>query len=431
MNARALKILAFSLGLCAAAGNLVAQVIPDLAGPRTWVMVNGKTVSGYYYGAGTKTLTIKTAGYDFMVGINYLSPNDKAYVAEMQRLSPQAFQEYQRQVLAKPVLLTDKIGIQPVPGASSDDSAASRTWTLKTGRTFIGSFVSAGSAVLIDCAPGNLTINISDLSAGDQAYVSKMRTESDAEMARQRGPDVVAMIPGVNAPASKEKAELRIVSLISNVAFIGLIVAVIVLGFRRKSRVDSEYHKRQDGGATLFEVTPASAPKSGFGLGIGIVCLLLAWAAVAIGLSDMSDEGSFALLLGGAFFCFSLGAVAIFLACLDYRPRAHKFKAAFRVTPDAIETNGRTFNREDIHRFIARNGMSQAVISSSFVMIVPRGYAVGSAAGAGDRARMMAVANSLDLEAGGKAYMLAGGMDVTTANGLLQDVSKIIGFKTD
>ena len=218
--------------------------------------------------------------------------------------------------------------------------------------------------------------------------------------------------------------------IISNVGFIGLIAAVIVLGFRGKSKVDSEYHKRQDGSATLFEVTPASAPKSGFALVMGIVCFLFAWAGVEIGLAGMSEEG-FAELLFGIAFCFvSLGAVTICLACLDYRPRAHKVKAAFRVTPDAIETNGRTFNREDIHHFIARNGMSQAVISSSLVTIVSGGYAVGSAAGAGDRARMMAVANSMDLEAGGKAYTLAGGMDATTANGLLQDVCKIIGFKT-
>jgi len=35
---------------------------------------------------------------------------------------------------------------------------------------------------------------------------------------------------------------------------------------------------------------------------------------------------------------------------------------------------------------------------------------------------------SLDVEAGGKAYVLAGGMDETTAYGLMRDVSKVLGF---
>ena len=39
-----------------------------------------------------------------------------------------------------------------------------------------------------------------------------------------------------------------------------------------------------------------------------------------------------------------------------------------------------------------------------------------------------AVCYSLDLEAGGKAYKLAGGMDETTANGLMHDVSTVLKF---
>jgi hypothetical protein len=37
----------------------------------------------------------------------------------------------------------------------------------------------------------------------------------------------------------------------------------------------------------------------------------------------------------------------------------------------------------------------------------------------------------VDLETGGKAYTLAGGMDSTTAYGLMTDVGKVIGLTHD
>jgi hypothetical protein len=37
------------------------------------------------------------------------------------------------------------------------------------------------------------------------------------------------------------------------------------------------------------------------------------------------------------------------------------------------------------------------------------------------------VANALEVETGGRAYVLAGGMDQTTAFGLLSDVTKVLG----
>jgi hypothetical protein len=45
------------------------------------------------------------------------------------------------------------------------------------------------------------------------------------------------------------------------------------------------------------------------------------------------------------------------------------------------------------------------------------------------RAKVGQIANGLTLESGGKSILLAGGMDDTTAYGLLTDVGKVIGFK--
>jgi hypothetical protein len=53
-----------------------------------------------------------------------------------------------------------------------------------------------------------------------------------------------------------------------------------------------------------------------------------------------------------------------------------------------------------------------------------------AAAGAGMayRARVGLIANALTVESGGKATFLAGGMDETTAYGLLADVGKVLHF---
>ena len=47
----------------------------------------------------------------------------------------------------------------------------------------------------------------------------------------------------------------------------------------------------------------------------------------------------------------------------------------------------------------------------------------------GYRAKVAQIANALTLEGGGKATVLAGGMDEVTAYGLLRDVSRAIGFE--
>ncbi len=166
---------------------------------------------------------------------------------------------------------------------------------------------------------------------------------------------------------------------------------------------DSEYQKRQEGNCTVFEVTPATRPKMKFLVGFGVFMVVVGWLAGG-------GFGVFMILIGG----FSM----LFGWFRDPRPKAYRSKATFRVTPSSIETNGRTFNRQNIHRLILRNGMGGGVRSDysqekSLKRLAPIDVAVG-----------------LDLESGGKTYMLAGGMDGTTAFGLLQDVNKVIGVET-
>jgi len=175
-----------------------------------------------------------------------------------------------------------------------------------------------------------------------------------------------------------------------------------------KSR-PSEYTKRQEGTTTVFQVVPASAPKFTYLLIIGVVCAFGGLVSIASGF------GVFFLLMGG--FALWYGWTR------DQRPKDHKVPMSFRVTPEQIDASGRTFAKSDIHRLILKNGITDKELN-----IQQWTSNTNVAAGMAQRAKIAQVANSLNVETGGKSYMLAGGMDETTAYGLLTDVSKILAL---
>jgi hypothetical protein len=174
----------------------------------------------------------------------------------------------------------------------------------------------------------------------------------------------------------------------------------------------AEYTKREEGGMTVFDVTPATPPKFGAAIGAGAVGSLL-------GLGMIASGGIFLLALGGFAIWYGMKR--------DIRPKGYKEPATFRVTGNSVEAGGRTFKTEDIHRLLIRNGITDQEISFSGTREVSAAEATGMAY----RARVGEIANGLTLESGGKATLLAGGMDSTTAYGLLTDVSKVIGFKAN
>lgn len=83
--------------------------------------------------------------------------------------------------------------------------------------------------------------------------------------------------------------------------------------------------------------------------------------------------------------------------------------------------------KSDIHRLIVKNGLTDEEVGSPGVLIeVPRAQAMGIA----HRLEVSRTAHGLEVETGGRGYVLAGGMDKTTAFGLLSDVSRVMGFNT-
>lgn len=170
----------------------------------------------------------------------------------------------------------------------------------------------------------------------------------------------------------------------------------------------SEYQKRQDGGTTVFEVTPARAPRFWFMIVFGAVLVLVGLGTGGGGMVAFGGMGAFCLWYGWS---------------RDQRPKPHRARRTFRVTADRIESEGRTFRKDEIHRLIIKNPVEGVEI------VTTGSLPTGVAAGLGRRATIQKICCSLDLESGGKAHMLAGGMDDTTAYGLLADVSKTIGLQ--
>lgn len=171
----------------------------------------------------------------------------------------------------------------------------------------------------------------------------------------------------------------------------------------------AEYKKRTEGDATVFDVTPAPHPKFWyliiFGGFIGL-----------IGLGGLTS--------GFGIFFLLMAAFSIWYGWTrDLRPKPHRQPSSFRVTADTISANGSTFNKGDIHRLLLRNAITDQELGLTT-------YTENSnvAAGMAFRAQSARGAYALTVESGGKSTLVAGGMDETTAYGLLQDTSKVMGF---
>lgn len=177
----------------------------------------------------------------------------------------------------------------------------------------------------------------------------------------------------------------------------------------------SEYRKRQEGDVTVFDVTPAPMKPFTFILVLGVIGELL-------GLSCFSSAHFVSLIFMGL-----CGWSIWFALKKDVRPLEHRGPSTFRVTKDSIESKGQTFKKEDITRLIIKNGITEKEtgLSTGVVVQMPTAMAVGNA----HRMQISLTANAVVVESMGRGYVLAGGMDETTAFGLYSEISKIMGFQ--
>ncbi|MBI1367597.1 MAG: hypothetical protein GC162_02970 [Planctomycetes bacterium] len=179
---------------------------------------------------------------------------------------------------------------------------------------------------------------------------------------------------------------------------------------RKKLPAQSSYTKTNDGQWTRFEVTPGRGSINGAAIfpivGGGLVLMVFPWVWVQ-------------------FVGFLVAALGLWMTLRDARPAMHRHAMQFRVSPDAIESNGRTFKSDDLHRLIIKNAIDTdyeiAITSNSKANI----QAVDRM---NDRIRASKMAFSVNAEEGGKSYELAGGLNDTTANGLMTDVARLMNL---
>ncbi len=118
-----------------------------------------------------------------------------------------------------------------------------------------------------------------------------------------------------------------------------------------------------------------------------------------------------------------------------FASRVDKIRAPggnFVVSAAGIEaSDGTTITSDQLHRLIVRNGVPD--IQGGAVAVNTGGFYSGMQAGAANdravnRARALAVSYMVCAEHGGRSTTLAGGMTEVTANGLLTDVSRVMGL---
>lgn len=205
----------------------------------------------------------------------------------------------------------------------------------------------------------------------------------------------------------------------------------------------SSYRSEDAGNGRLrFKVTPVINPPPFFS---AIVTAGGMAVLFNIGAFSRGNPGFFDLLLAGGI------AYAVFVGLRKWhRSKDKKMRCPggdFIASPSGIESSGQVIAAGSIHRLVLRNGFSDVVIPMSGGGIVAGGtgaMGVGMAAGAAvgtavanlvainaqsQLKKNIAIGYKLDVEHGGNATTLAGGMTETTAYGLMQDVGKVLGLQ--
>ncbi|MGV7241112.1 hypothetical protein [Caballeronia sp. M23-90] len=200
--------------------------------------------------------------------------------------------------------------------------------------------------------------------------------------------------------------------------------------------MQSSYTKRRTENGWLFDVQPASPVSStGIVLTFAIPLTLLALFMSFVIYSD--GRSTFKPLAITVFFAF----VVFSLLRMHFNKIPNKQRAAssFEAGPEGILSNKNFLVASDIHHFMMKNWASnvEGSISPTLVVGTPgfdtafRSMNANLSAGLASARQgwMRKVANvswQVDAEAGGKATMLACGLDEITARGLVEDLSRAL-----
>jgi hypothetical protein len=200
----------------------------------------------------------------------------------------------------------------------------------------------------------------------------------------------------------------------SGLAILKYAMAAVLLTFAYKtfqasSKRAAEYVKREDGTSFRIDVSPAATPP--------------AWLPAVLPVFMASVP----ILEYAIPYLWVMGLVMTGFAALfllrDPRGRDAAKPRSFRVGPDGIDIDGVMLHKDDIHHMRIKNKFAGDV---EIVYDANRGIPTGTVVGLAHRRKVEAVAYRVEVESGGKAHVLAAGLDEVTARGLLAEIGKAL-----
>ena len=172
------------------------------------------------------------------------------------------------------------------------------------------------------------------------------------------------------------------------------------------------YKKTEQGQETVFETEPEKVPSQFWRVFAAMFLLIL--------LSPMAS-----LLLTLAFVLLTW--VIAWWIRNSKSSQAYRSAAKFSVRQDGITLqNGQFLKASDIHRVIIRNHLM-----GDQIIVVANSGNIGAKAqidGLAIRNQIATISYRVDVEAGGVAHTLAGGLSQPVAYAIQSDVARIIGF---
>lgn len=193
-------------------------------------------------------------------------------------------------------------------------------------------------------------------------------------------------------------------------AFAAILLFFAYRRFRAPSTNAAEYVRREEGTWLQLTVSPAAPPILWFP---AVLSIILGAGVVGSGMAYLWVPG------------LIVAFVAWLVLLKDHRGGNPGAPRSFRVNPEGIETDGTFLRKDDIHNLRIRNKFAGGV---EIVYDANQGIPTGVTMGLAGRRALAKVAYRIEVEAGGKAYVLAAGLDEVTARGVATEIGKALNF---
>jgi hypothetical protein len=191
-------------------------------------------------------------------------------------------------------------------------------------------------------------------------------------------------------------------------AFAAILLYAAYQRFRSPAKKTAEYVREQANEGLRLLVSPAAAP----------VLWLPALLSVGMGAGVVGSGLAFSWVFGALF-----AAGTWLLLVKEHRGGGRIGPRSILVNAQGIQTEGIALRKEDIHYLRIRNKFGAGV---EIVYDADRGLPTGTAIGLGGRKALADVAYRVEVEAGGKAHVLAGGLDEVTARGIATEIGRAL-----